>query len=147
MLLEKIRKDLLQARKTGDSFKARILGALVSEGVMVGKNKGNRETTDEEMISLIQKFKKGVFENWKLLGCDEKLSEKCLEFGLERGVYNSYLPKQLSKEEIEKEIGVYLQTNPEANIGDLMKFFKEEERFKGRYDGKELSRIVRDILS
>jgi len=152
-MINRIKKDLLKARKEKDKFTAGILGALVSEGAMIGKNHGNRETTDAEMMKLIQKFKKGAVDTLALLGasvenicgCEEKNIDKCTELAFEIGVYNSYLPKQLSEEEIVKEIGSYIQLNSEkANIGSIMAHFRKN--FDGRYDGKALSKIINDIL-
>jgi uncharacterized protein YqeY len=150
-MLKRIKADLLSARKSKDKFTAGILGALVSEGAMIGKNYGDRETTDAEMQKLIQKFKKGVLDTMEILGCQfDKFSEnrdpmKCTELSMEAEIYDKYLPTQLTDEEIEKEIGHYLQLNSEkANIGSIMGHFKKN--FDGRYDGKNLARIVNEIL-
>ena len=150
-MLKRIKVDLLTARKGKDKFTAGILGALVSEGAMIGKNMGNRETTDAEMQKLIQKFKKGVLETMDILGCQfDKFSEnkdpmKCMELSMEAGIYDGYLPTQLTDEEIEKEIGFYLQLNSEkANIGSIMAHFRKN--FDGQYDGKALAKITNEIL-
>ena len=72
MILEKIKKQQLQARKE----KSPIVGALtalMSEVAIVGKNNGNRETTDEEAVKVIKKFIKGINETIDLIKDPEKL--------------------------------------------------------------------------
>jgi uncharacterized protein YqeY len=150
-MLKRIKKNLLQARKAKDKFQAGILGALVSEGAMIGKNDGNRETTDQEMLKLIQKFKKGVTDTIELIGCDKNEitknedPSKCLELFMEVNIYDEYLPKQMDEEEIVKAIGHFIgQSEKNANIGSIMKYFREN--FNGQFDGKELSKIAKNIL-
>jgi len=144
-MLKRIKADLLTARKSKDKFTAGILGALVSEGAMIGKNMGNRETTDAEMQKLILKFKKGVSDTISLFEGKETAEGMVEGLQKELGVYDQYLPTQLSNEEIEKEIGMFLQTNSEkANIGSIMAHFRKN--FDGQYDGKALAKITNGIL-
>jgi len=152
-MLYRIKADLLTARKAKDKFTAGILGTLVSEGAMIGKDMGNRETTDAEMQKLILKFKKGANDTLELLGASidnilgstKENAGKCLELALEIGVYNGYLPTQLSEDEIEKEVGFYLQANDDkANIGSVMGHFRSN--FDGQYDGKVLAKITNKVL-
>ena len=144
-MLKRIKADLLTARKSKDKFTAGILGALVSEGAMIGKNMGNRETTNAEMQKLIQKFKKGVSDTISLFEGKETVPGMVEGLQKELEVYDQYLPTQLSNEEIEKEIGMFLQTNSEkANIGSIMAHFRKN--FDGQYDGKALAKITNGIL-
>lgn len=153
MLIDKIKKDLLTARKQKDELTKGILTALVSEATMLGKNMGNRETTDTETLKVIQKFKKGAVETLGLLGasiekicdCPTENSEKCLSIALEIGIYDKYLPLQLTEEEITKKIGVYLQDNSEkVNIGSVMAYFRKN--FDGQFDGKVLAKLTNQAL-
>jgi len=144
-MLKRIKADLLSARKSKDKFTAGILGALVSEGAMIGKNMGNRETTNAEMQKLIQKFKKGVSDTISLFEGKETAPGMVEGLQKELGVYDQYLPTQLSNEEIEREIGMFLQVNSEkANIGSIMSHFRTN--FNGQYDGKALAKITNEIL-
>ena len=59
-LIERIKEDNLAARKNRDQVRATLLTTLFSEAVSVGKNAGNRETTDAETLAVIKKFIKGI---------------------------------------------------------------------------------------
>jgi len=141
-MIKRLKKELLEARKNKDEKRKSVLTALVSEAVMVGKNMGNRETTDAEALKIIQKFKKGAVETLGLLDIG---SEKYLKFQNEISIYDEFLPTQMTEEELKKETLGYLQVNPDkANIGGVLAHFRQN--FDGKYDGKELSKLVNEIL-
>jgi len=151
-LIEKIKSDFLESRKVKDTFTSKILGTLVSEGVNVGKTEGNRETTDEEMVQLVKKFKKGVLETLSLLGVKSDFSnmshssdpEKAIELSFEINVYDKYLPKQLTDTELEELVSEFISKNESTNIGMIMGYFKKN--FDGQYMGKVLSKIAQEGL-
>jgi len=57
-LLAQLKKDSMLARKAADSVRATLLSTLIGEAEMVGKNAGNRESTDDEVQQTIRKFLK-----------------------------------------------------------------------------------------
>ena len=67
MLLGELRKMMMKAKLEKDTVKGNLLSTLVAEAVMVGKNDGNRETTDAETIAMIKKFLKNVNETLALM--------------------------------------------------------------------------------
>ena len=124
MILEKIKKQQLQARKE----KSPIVGALtalMSEVAIVGKNNGNRETTDEEAVKVVKKFIKGINETIDLIKDPEKL--KLLEMELE--IYNSFLPHIMNELEtraaVEKIINALPEKSPKA-MGQVMGTISKE---------------------
>ena len=50
MLINQIKSDALEARKARQTNTATLLTTLYSEASMVGKNDGNRESTDAEVL-------------------------------------------------------------------------------------------------
>ena len=72
MLLETINQDRNEARKMKYTATATLLTTLYSEAQMVGKNDGNRETTDAEVVAVIKKFVKNIDETLS------NLPETCL---------------------------------------------------------------------
>lgn len=101
-LLDTIKKDQFEARKNKDAVKASLLAALFSEASMIGKNAGNRETTDDETIKVIQKFLKDVQETLDAL----KLSSdaRVAVAQAEKAILEAYLPKRASETEVLAEI-------------------------------------------
>jgi uncharacterized protein YqeY len=147
MLLEKIRADSLVARKQKE-VSAAFLVTLLSEAQNIGKNKGNRETTDEEVIALVKKFKlnsqellKALVEQGRAFSYAYIAAEQEIEY------LDSLLPKQLSEQELTailqdiiKEIG-----NDKKNMGKVMAKLKEE--YFGKYDGAQASALVKKLLN
>lgn len=142
MILEKIKKQQLQARKE----KSPIVGALtalMSEVAIVGKNNGNRETTDEEAVKVIKKFIKGINETIDLIKDPEKL--KLLEMELE--IYNSFLPQIMNELEtrtaVEKIINALPEKSPKA-MGQVMGTISKE--YGSLIDRGLASQIVKEML-
>lgn len=142
MILEKIKKQQLQARKE----KSPIVGALtalMSEVAIVGKNNGNRETTDEEAVKVIKKFIKGINETVDLIKDPEKL--KLLEMELE--IYNSFLPQIMNELEtraaVEKIINALPEKSPKA-MGQVMGTISKE--YGTLIDRGLASQIVKEML-
>ena len=142
MILEKIKKQQLQARKE----KSPIVGALtalMSEVAIVGKNNGNRETTDEEAVKVVKKFIKGINETIDLIKDPEKL--KLLEMELE--IYNSFLPQIMNELEtraaVEKIINALPEKSPKA-MGQVMGAISKE--YGTLIDRGLASQIVKEML-
>jgi hypothetical protein len=108
---------------------------LIGEIEIVGKNNGNRKTTDAEAVKVIQKFKKGAEEVQKAKPSDEVLKE--IE------IYDTYLPKLMTEQELTELISDMIKSLPNPNIGMLMGQLKKSGK---DYDGKMASAIIRDLL-
>jgi len=133
-MINEIKKDQIQARKQRNKFKTGILTALISEIIAIGKNKGNRKTTNSETVSVILKFQKNILENIKLAPNNK-------DFKLELDIYKHYLPKQLTESEL-KDIIINL-SNIQLNIGFIMK--ELNNNFKGRFNGSLASKIIKGL--
>ena len=144
MLIEKIKSDMIAAKKEGYKSKASILSTLYAEAVAVGKNNGNRQTTDAEVITVIKKFLKGIEETFDALGIPKGATSLPVEAqaaGHEMLILAEYLPKQLVREELEDIIGA--QHRAGKNMGEIMKHLKEN--YAGLYDGKMASEIAKSL--
>ncbi len=134
-LLQKIKEDQLVARKSKDSVRSKLLTTLIGEAVMVGKNCGNRESTEEEILSTIRSFLKQANEFIKISPNEESVRE--IE------ILKNYLPKQLSDNRM-VEIINSLVASGETNMGKIMAHFKNN--FSNQYDGRQLSILVKKGL-
>lgn len=148
-MIKRIKQDQLSARKSKDKVTAGILTALIGEVSIVGKNDGNRETTDKEAIKVITKFAKGISETIDLVQkaniSKEDIDAKVDILKNELKIYNSYLPNQLTEDDLTVSIGLFLQTEKEPNIGKVMGYLKSN--FEGQYDGKMASKLIRELLN
>jgi uncharacterized protein YqeY len=133
--IQEIKDSLLQARKSRDTLSSALLSTLLGEALMIGKNDGNRESTDAEVIKVIKKFIANNEETIKLTGPNAKL-------GAEIVTLESFLPAQLSADELDRIISdLILKGN---NMGQVMKLLKEQ--YAGTYDGAAASALIKAKL-
>lgn len=135
-LLGTIKADQLIARKTKTTLSADLLTTLYAEAAKVGKDKGNRESTDDEVVATIQKFLKNNKESQVVVKGEALETLKA-----EAAVLEHYLPKQLSEEDVRSELA-QLKTLGVTSIKDVMAHFKAS--FAGRYDGGLVSKLAKE---
>lgn len=145
-LLNQIKTDSLNARKAKDGIKATLLTTLYSEAANVGKNDGNRETSDAEVVAVVKKFLKGVNETLDALkySSNDQVKTACIE----KEILESYMPVQLTELDLQKIVGTMAQALPERSpkqMGVLMKQLKEQ--YEGRYDGALASKVIKAVLA
>lgn len=143
-LLSQIKTDLIEARRRKNQFLINIFSSLYAEAAMVGKNDGNRETTDPEVVGKVKAFIKNIDETLKAL--DEN-SGPAAELIKEKDAIGKYLPRQLSEDQLKSIIGE-IAAGHEKSMKSMGKIMAElKDRHGGEYDGKLASHIVRSILS
>lgn len=144
MLIDQIRDDMIAARKADDAVAKSLLITLFSEAQMVGKNKRNSATTDEEVIGVIRKFAANAEETERLLqarGQDTQAQRRELE------ILAAYLPTQMTQEGLESAVRVIvadLGVSGAKAMGAVMAELKA--RHAGTYDGKLASQVVKSVL-
>ncbi len=144
MLLTQIKDDQLQARKKRHAELATFLTTLYAEAVRVGKDDGNRDTTDEEVCVVMKKFVKNAREVL------ESVPETDARFGnanFEIFILESYLPKQFTELELKNIIDTIIGENEITELrqmGTVMKHLKEQHT--GLYDGKLASKLVKAAM-
>lgn len=139
-MLQQLKNDQLQARKNKESVKAKLLTILISDAVMIGKNDGNREPTESEIIALIKKYIKNAEETLTYSDNVDTVQELA--------ILESYLPHQLSDDEIwdiVREVSKELNLTEIKQMGLIMKHLKED--YDGQFDGAVASRIAKEHLS
>lgn len=147
-ILVKLKELQLKARKEKDP-KAPFLTYLLSEIVNVGKNSGNRETTDAESIKIIKSMIKKTNENIEFLVSHQASTFKNHDVEIDQAkleleVLESLLPKQLSRDELTHEINNLIAYGLKTT-GEIMRQLKI--KFDGRYDGGLASMIIKEKLS
>ena len=150
-ILNTIKNDNVTARKSRDIITSSLLSTLYAEAVNVGKNDGNRETSDKETLAVIKKFIDGV--NFTIDNIDSVISDVKYELAVkEREILSAYIekfqPKQLTTEELTDIISGIVATLPEKSpkqMGVVMKTLKDS--YDGMYQGNEASKIVKAVLS
>jgi hypothetical protein len=142
MLIEQLQADLLNARKTREPIATSLLTALVGEAAMVGKNAGNRASTDDETMAMVRKFLKNAEETSGRLATAGKDTAVVNE---EIAILKAYIPQQLSDDELRAAISDILADSAGANMGAIMKILKEAHG--GLYDGRRANELIKEMLS
>lgn len=136
-VIEKLKAESIALRKTRNPIAPSILFAL-SEIEKVGKNNGNRATTDDEAIKVIQKLIATIDENLKLVLDDGR--QVALNF--EKQILMSVLPQMASDEEIRTYLINSFVEKP-ANKGVVMKVLKA--KFGALIDMKRAGEIATEL--
>jgi hypothetical protein len=134
MLIDTIKSDLLLARKMGISTEKNLLTTLVGDAERIGKDKGNRLPTDDEVLAVVKKFLKGIEENIKL--------KDLPIFHEEAAILKRYMPKMLSDESLKQIILDFSKVEP--NKGKIMGLLAKS--YKNMYDGKKAAEYIDTIL-
>ncbi len=145
-MYEKIKSEIVQAMKEKDTMKVQTLRGVKGNIDLEHINK-KVEITDELVIDIlareIKTRKESIIEFEK--GNRSDLIEKTEK---EIVLLQSYLPKQLEKDELNKIIDeVFGKVNPTSSkdMGLIMK--ELTPLVKGKADMKEVSLIIKDKLS
>jgi len=144
MLMQQLKADQLQARKNRNTIEATLLTTLIGEAANIGKNDGNRETNDQEVIQVVKKFIKGMDETLDVL-YKRQAFDTAEQVEQEKKILADYLPKQLTGEQIQSYImQAVLHDGLQENKGMMMKYMKDN--FAGQYDGKLAAQIIDELL-
>lgn len=145
-LKDKINQDLKDAMKSGDKIKLetiRSVRALILEFEKSGAGKELTAEDEVKMLSTAVKKRKDSIEQFRNAGREELASkeEKELEILL------SYLPKQLSEDEIADKIKLLaaeIGAKTKEDFPKLMPLVMKE--LKGKADGKLVKTLVEKFL-
>lgn len=140
-LIAQIKKTQIEYRKLGLPATVSVLSTLIGEAEAIGKNAGNREVTDAEVITLTKKFVDANNQNIeRYIAMGEQIKADTLK--VENAIYSQFLPVQLSEAELRTIITGII--TPGAKIGDVIKSLKASH--EGQYDTKLASIIIKELL-
>lgn len=94
------------------------------------------------MTKVIQKFVKNNNQTIESVGDNLAVITKLQD---ENHLLESYLPKQLTDEQLHNIVESFVRGHQNPNMGVVMQHLKSF--YNGRYDGKQASFIVKDILA
>lgn len=145
-LLQKIEDDYKTALKTSDSLKVSVLRMLKASSKNRQIDKG-KELSDGDIIDVISSLCKQRKESIEMFskGGREDLAKKESQ---ELAILQSYLPRQLSPEEIDKIILESIKEISAQGLKDLGRIMRIViSRVKGLADGKIVNQRVKDLLT
>lgn len=140
-VIEKLKTESMALRKVRSPAAASITFAL-SEIEKVGKNAGNRDTTEDEAIRVVQKLIVTIDENLKLNIDDGRR----IALNFEKQILVGVLPSMASETEITDFLRQLFTGKRDADIpkkGDVMKALRD--RFGALVDMKRAGQIATDV--
>lgn len=147
-LEQKINQDIKSAMIAKDSVRLRGLRAIKSAILLAKTEKaGIEELTLEAEIKVLQKLVKQRKESGEIYKSQNR--EDLFQIELEeQQVIEGYLPKQLSKEEVEAVIKDIISETGATSMKDMGKVMGlANQKLAGQADGKTVSEVVKASLA
>ena len=145
-LLQEILADIKAAMKAHDSVTLEVLRTLHSDIKNVAIN-AKKDVTDDIVLDVLAKSIKQRNESIEMLrkgGREENAQEEEKTLA----VYQKYLPKQLSEDEVKaliEEIKAQVGAQGPKDMGKIMQ--ELTPKTKGRFDGRRVSDLVKAALA
>ena len=144
-LLEKIDGDLRSAMKASDSLKVSVLrmakAAIKNRQIDFGK-----ELSDDDIIpvlSTLAKQRRESIEQFSKGGRQDLADKESLELA----ILQSYLPEQITPEELDRIVREAIKESSAAGAKDMGKVMRlVMSRTKGAADGRLVSQRVTELL-
>ena len=144
--IDDLQKEIMQAMKDKDTLKLNVL-KMVKGAIQLEKINNGRELNDELFIDVVVKQIKERNESIEEFkrGNRQDLVDKTQA---EIDILNTYLPEQLSEEEVDKTIEeIFAEVKPtsQKDMGAIMK--EATAKLKGKADMKMVSTKIKDKLA
>lgn len=149
MLYDKISKDMVEAMKAHDKDKVSTLRLLKSaiDKYLIDNKMERHETTDETVIEVVSKQVKTLKES--IVEFEKGLRQDLIDSAnKEIDVLSSYLPEQLSSEELNKIIDEVFDKVKPTSMKDMGAIMKElKPLVTGKADMKDVNTIIKEKLN
>lgn len=144
-LSERINNDLKEAMKSKDSFRLSVI-RMVKGAMQLAKPNPREELTDDDVITVISKqikMRNDSIKEFEAAGRNDLVEQNKKEIE----VLNTYMPKQLSEEELTEIIDkVFEEVKPtsQKDMGLIMKNISP--LVKGKADMSLVNKLVKERL-
>ena len=145
MLAEKINNDLKEAMKSKDSFRLSVI-RMVKGAMQLAKPNPREELTEDDVITVISKqikMRNDSIKEFEAAGRSDLVEQNKKEIE----ILNTYMPKQLSEEELTEIIDkVFEEVKPtsQKDMGLIMKNISP--LVKGKADMSLVNKLVKERL-
>ena len=145
MLKEKLMNELKEAMREKDDIRKNTVQMVRAAILQVEKDKGITVEDDKilEIIAKEVKSKKDALVDFEKAGREDLVNQTNAEIE----VLTKYLPKQLSKEELEEKISAIIARVGATSMKDMGVVMKEAKAEIGTAaDGKSINEVVKALL-
>lgn len=140
---ETLKTALKEAMRARDSVRTTTIRSILAALQYIEMEQGDTPVTDAEITTVLQRELKRRREEMEFVVKAQR-DDAVATLNQEIEVIESFLPKALSEEELEKEIRAIASANPNTALGDVMRVLKEN--FAGQFDGKLASTVAKRVL-
>mgnify|MGYP005846635533 CR=1 FL=1 len=141
MIVKDLKKKALQLRKERSPVASAIVFAI-SEIENVGKNDGNRDTTEDEAIRVIQKLFTSIDQNIEYARMSNN-TDQLVHLNFEKNILKSVLPDMITEDEIRAKLALTFDEADPKNKGEIMKWAKST--WGSTVDMKTVGVIAREL--
>jgi uncharacterized protein YqeY len=146
-LQEQVNKDIITAMKAKDEISLRALRAVKAAMLLAATAEGAKDNVDDDQaIKIFQKLAKQRKESLDIFTQNGR-TELAKTEQEELEVFERYLPKQMSEDQIKAELqGLITQAGARsgADFGKVMPLAMKH--FAGKADGKVISAMLKTLL-
>jgi len=146
MLKEKLLEDMKVSMRDKNTLRKNVIQMVRAAILQVEKDK-QIELNDEQIVEIIakeSKKRKDSLADYEKSGRQELIAQ----INGEIEILAEYLPKQLSKEEIEKIVEEVIKEVGATTIKDMGKVMKgAKEKIGAAADGRTINEVVKEKLS
>ena len=144
-LSERINNDLKEAMKSKDSFRLSVI-RMVKGAMQLAKPNPREELTDDDVITVISKqikMRNDSIKEFEAAGRSDLVEQNKKEIE----ILNTYMPKQLSEEELTEIIDKVFEEVKPTSQKDMGLIMKNISLFvKGKADMSLVNKLVKERL-
>lgn len=138
---DKIKEDIKQAMKEHDAVKRDCLKNVIGKAQAFQKGNGSSVDNIEDSVIIDSLYKEAKQLNQTINALQNIKDSELFETSVKQlEILDAYIPKQMTREEIEKEVAWILSDNKYGSFGEKMKVVMKE--LKGKADGKLIKEVV-----
>lgn len=148
MTYEELQKELIQATKERFTLKKNVIANIKNIAMNIAIEKKQKDNITEEIINAALTKAQKVCQQ-QIDTCPGDRAAALDQFRLEMDIISSYLPKQMSYEEVKSIIEDFLVQFSVNNPGPFNKGLIMKElmpKLKGKADGKMINQIVSEMV-
>ena len=146
-LTDQINNDIKSAMKERNQLKLAALRAIKSALLLAATEKGGGGDAEAEEVRMLQKQvkqRREAAEIYRTQGREDLANDE-IDQAI---IIEQYLPQQMGEEELVKEITAIIGETGASSPADMGKVMgAATKKLAGKADGKEISRIVKGMLS
>lgn len=145
-LLEKISTDIMAAMKAREMEKLEALRGVKAALLVANTAEGGKEITEDDELKILQKLVKQRRESAEIYKTQNRMDLYEVEVN-QANVIETYLPAQMSEEEVKKIIQEVIAQTGASSIRDMGKVMgMATKQLAGKADNSLVSRLVKELL-